>query len=84
MQTLFGALTKPLGGDEEARTLWKKLTGYHCRSLAETAMFRFKQLFGSNLRSREFARQKAEVYAKCKALNLMTRLGMPESESRAA
>jgi hypothetical protein len=69
-----------LGGDEEARKVWKRLKGYHRRSLAETAMFRFKQLFGNNLRSREFARQKAEVYAKCKALNLMTRLGMPKSE----
>ncbi|MFT5318173.1 MAG: hypothetical protein ACI8RA_001435 [Chlamydiales bacterium] len=41
-----------LGGDEDARKLWKKLKGYHRRSLSETAMFRFKQLFGSSLTSR--------------------------------
>ena len=69
-----------LGGDEEARKLWKKLKGYHRRSLAETAVFRFKQLLGNNLRSRCFANQKAEVHAKSIALNTMTRLGMPHSE----
>ena len=41
-----------LGGDENARKLWKKLKGYHQRSLAETAMYRFKTLFGNNLISR--------------------------------
>ena len=73
-----------LGGDEEARKLWKRLKGYHRRSLAETAMFRFKQLFGNNLRSRCFQNQKAEVHAKSIALNTMTRLGMPHSEKIAA
>ncbi len=69
-----------LGGDEEARKLWKKLKGYHRRSLGETAMFRFKQLFGNNLRSRNIETQRAETRAKCEALNIMTKLGMPESE----
>jgi len=67
-----------LGADEAARALWKKLKGYHRRSLAETAMFRLKQLFGNNLRSRNIKNQNAEVRAKCEALNIMTRLGMPE------
>ena len=35
-----------LGGDQTARKLWKKLKNYHRRSLAETTMYRFKQLFG--------------------------------------
>ena len=43
-------------------------------------MFRFKQLFGSSLKSREIENQKAETKAKCEALNMMTRLGMPEGE----
>jgi len=68
-----------LGGNEEARKLWKKLKGYHKRSLAETAMFRFKQLFGSNLRSRRFDTQKAEIRAKSMAMNHMTSLGMPKT-----
>jgi hypothetical protein len=69
-----------LGGDEEARKLWKKLKGYHRRSLGETAMFRFKQLFGNNLRSRSIETQRAETKAKCEALNIMTKLGMPKGE----
>jgi len=73
-----------LGGDDQARKLWKKLKGYHRRSLAETAMFRFKRVFGSDLKSRSFETQKAELYAKCLALNIMTRLGMPKSELLAA
>jgi hypothetical protein len=68
------------GGDEEARALWKRLKGYHKRSLAETAMFRFKQLFGSSLRNRRFDTQQAEVNAKCFAMNMMTAIGMPISQ----
>jgi Transposase DDE domain len=73
-----------LGGDDDARKLWKKLKGYHRRSLAETAMFRFKRLFGNDLKSRTLETQKAESRAKCEALNIMTRLGMPISELIAA
>lgn len=65
-----------LGDDDEARKIWKKLTGYHRRSLAETAMYRFKILFGSNLMARDMSRQRAEAYAKALAMNQMTRLGM--------
>jgi hypothetical protein len=61
-----------------ARAIWKKLIGYHQRSLAETAMHRFKTLFGSNLMAREYSRQKAEIYAKSVAMNKMTQLGMPK------
>ncbi|MBS4166395.1 hypothetical protein NEOC65_001481 [Neochlamydia sp. AcF65] len=43
------------GEDEEARQRWKKLCGYHRRSLAETAMYRFKRSFGGNFRSRKLA-----------------------------
>ena len=73
-----------LGGDDDARKLWKKLKGYHRRSLAETAMFRFKRFFGNDLRSRTLETQRAESREKCEALNIMTRLGMPESELIAA
>lgn len=67
-----------LGKDDEARKLWKIIEGYHTRSLVETAMFRFKKVFGSDFRSREISRQKAELYAKSIALNKMTKLGMPK------
>lgn len=69
-----------LGGDDEARKLWKKLKGYHRRSLAETGMYRFKTLFGGDLKSRTFSGQQAEAYVKSQALNIMTSLGMPKSE----
>jgi len=69
-----------LGGDDEAKKLWKILTQYHKRSLVETAMFRFKKLFGAEFRSRKMKYQKAELFAKSLALNTMTRLGMPFGE----
>lgn len=67
-----------LGRDDEARKTWKQLAGYHTRSLAETAMSRFKRFFGGDFRSQELKRQKAELYAKSIAMNRMTRLGMPK------
>lgn len=68
-----------LGGDDEARKKWKQENCYHKRSLVETYFFRFKTIFGGNLRSRTFANQATEVFAKCAALNKMTQLGMPQS-----
>lgn len=58
---------------------WKKDSGYHRRSLAETAMFRLKSLFGDHLQARGFDSQVTEAYIRCAALNTMTRLGMPDS-----
>jgi hypothetical protein len=69
-----------LGGDDEGRSLWKKLKGYHRRSLAETGMYRFKTIFGGKLRARKMAYQKAEVFAKVCAMNTMTNLGMPKGK----
>jgi len=76
----------PLARDKHIRFIqkhgmkqWKRLNDYHRRSLAETAMFRFKLLFGSQLRCRKFENQFTEVAIKCRALNLMTELGMPDS-----
>ena len=66
-----------LGGDDVARELWKKLKGYHCRSLAETTMYRIKQLTGGNVRSRRWESQCVEANIKCLVINMMTRLGMP-------
>jgi len=68
---------KGFGGDDEARALWKKLEGYHTRSLVETTMFRLKTIFDGNLRSRTWENQRAEAMVKCLVLNRMTRLGMP-------
>lgn len=67
-----------LGGDDRARTLWKKLIGYHRRSLVETTMYRFKQTFGAVLRSRCWENQVTETNIKCLILNAMCDLSGPE------
>ena len=61
------------------RAEWKKQNGYHRRSLAETTMFRFKQIFDDNLHAISFESQAAEAFIKCNILNKMTSLGMPDS-----
>lgn len=69
----------PLQRDENLRLIreigkpaWKALSGYSRRSLAETAMYRFKIIFGDKLRSRNFDNQATEAFIKCKLLNKMT------------
>jgi hypothetical protein len=69
-----------LGNDDEARKIWKILARYHRRSIGETGFYRWKTIFGEKLRSRKLANQRGEVYAKTKALNKMTALGMPKGE----
>lgn len=77
---------KRVARDEVIRALkksslkkWKIDTGYHVRSLVETAMYRFKALFGSKLSARNFQSQVSEVIEKCSILNIFTSLGMPLS-----
>nr|WP_284700519.1 hypothetical protein [Serratia symbiotica] len=52
---------------------------YHRRSIAETAMYRVKQLFGGHLALRDYDAQVPEAMAMICALNKMTLAGMPES-----
>lgn len=59
--------------------VWKKKVGYHRRSVAETAMYRFKTLLGAHLSLRNYDAQVGEAMAMVKALNRMTLLGMPHS-----
>lgn len=61
------------------RTAWKVESGYHRRSLAETAFFRLKTMFGERLSSRRKERQRTEGRIRCATLNRMTQLGMPDS-----
>lgn len=62
--------------DKLGRAAWKKESGYHRRSLAETMMFRFKVIFGDTCSRRTFDNQAAEILLACAALNRMTHLGM--------
>jgi hypothetical protein len=66
------------------RTAWKEESGYHKRSLAETAMFRMKTIFGDGVASRCSPQQATEAGIRCRALNIMTHQGMPRSERVAA
>ncbi len=65
--------------EQKGRKQWKQDSGYHRRSLAETAMFRIKTLFGDRLKAHLFESQVREAYIQCAALNRMTYLGMPDS-----
>ncbi len=58
---------------------WKNSSGNHVRSLAETAMFRFKTIFGERLSARLLETQTTQARICCAALNRMTHLGMPDS-----
>ena len=58
---------------------WKKRSGYHRRSLVETAFFRLKAIFSDKLRSRRDDTQATEAMIRCAALKRMTGLGMPDS-----
>jgi len=61
------------------RDAWKQQSGYSRRSLAETAFFRLKTIFGSALSARREASQRVQALTRCRILNHMTVLGMPEA-----
>jgi hypothetical protein len=64
---------------KDGRKEWKKNSGYHVRSLAETTMFRLKTIFGEGLSALLFETQTTQALVRCAALNKMTHLGMPQS-----
>ena len=61
------------------RNKWKRVHGYHRRSLAETAVYRFKGLMGRFVEARTWENERTEVRLEAKTLNRMTRSGMPET-----
>lgn len=71
------AAIEGFGGREEGRKLWKKCSYYHQRSLAETAMFRVKKMFGEGLKARLMGSQESESICKCLAINTMNSFGLP-------
>src|SRR4051794_15772261 len=66
------------------RSAWKEESGYHERSLVETAMYRMKAIFGDGVASRTPARQATEAGVRCRAVNIMTHQGMPQNGRVAA
>lgn len=78
----------PLSRDEALRYIrqhgrnkWKRTRDYHQRSLAETAVYRFKGLMGRFVEARTWENERTEVRLKAKTLNQMTELGMPKTSS---
>ena len=77
---------EPLPRDETIRTIrkrgrrtWKKTSGYHRRSIAETQIGRYKHMIGDTLRARTLPNQQTEARLGCALLNRMRALAKPES-----
>lgn len=68
------------GGGDIGRRLWKRCSGYYERSLAVTAMFRIKRIFGGGLKARLIESQKTEFICKCMIINRMNKIEMPRFE----
>lgn len=62
------------GGDGIAKSIWKKLVGYHKRSLVETAFSSLKRFFGDRLQSQKKSTQILEITLRCWTLNRIRRL----------
>ncbi len=67
---------------KEGLAHWKKMSGYHRRSLAETAMYRFKQLLAGKLSLRTYNGHVGEVMAYVGAIKKLTTLGLPVRKPR--
>jgi hypothetical protein len=64
---------------ENGRMAWQKATGYGRRSLAETAVGRYKAIVGSKLRARILPVQRGEIAIAAEVLNHMIRVATPAS-----
>ena len=64
---------------KHGRIGWQRSSGYNRRSLAETAMYRYKTIIGRRLHARILSNQRTEAKIGCNVLNRMTWLGMPVS-----
>ena len=58
---------------------WQKESGYNWRSLVETTMYRYKKIIGTGLYCQKFENQQVESKIGCYVLNLMNKMGMPET-----
>ncbi len=67
---------------KEGLAHWKKMSGYHRRSQAETAMYRFKQLMTGKISLRNYNGQVGEIMAYVCAMNKLNALGLPVRKSQ--
>ena len=61
------------------RTIWRRWSGYHRRSLVEPKMHCFK-LLGERVMARDVDRQVAELQIRAAILNRFTALGTPQTQ----
>ncbi len=64
---------------EKGRMAWQRATGYGRRSLAETAVGRYKAIIGPRLRARGLPAQQGEASIAVEVLNRMIRAAKPIS-----
>ena len=64
---------------QKGRMAWQKATSYGRRSLAETAVGRYKAIIGPKLRARSLPAQQGEVAMAAEVLNRMIRVAKPMS-----
>jgi hypothetical protein len=62
---------------KHGRMGWQRSSGYNHRSLAETALYRYKTVVGRRLHARTLTKQRNETKVGCNVLNRMTTLGIP-------
>jgi hypothetical protein len=65
--------------EEHGKYKWQDHSQYSDRSIVETTVYRFKQIIGDVLCSRDLSSQKIEAKIGCKVLNIMAKLGMPQT-----
>jgi hypothetical protein len=64
---------RALGGDDVARAIWAKLTGYNERAHVEGTFSRWKRVLGEELSSRSNGNIDSEVFVKSLILNKMNK-----------
>jgi hypothetical protein len=64
---------------EHGRSVWRTATGHRRRSLAETAIGRYKALIGPGMRARSLVNQQGEIALGSEVLNRMIRVAKPVS-----
>lgn len=75
---LIMRLNSSLNKEEELRS-WKKENNYHRRSLVETNMSRMNFIFSDQMSARTPENQFTELAIRCRILNKMNKLGLPQS-----
>jgi hypothetical protein len=65
------------GGLNANRKQWKQDSGYHRRSKAEKAFFRWKTIFGAGMYARKITNQKTEAAVKVAVLNRFIQIAAP-------